>query len=79
MVLPALRDQRRDPGLGTGLNVRLAEVAAVRQQGLGPAQRLGKPGQRLQRGAISRLSLVAWTTSAVTTSRLPLATVAWAL
>ena len=49
MAFPAGRDQRRDLGLGAGVHVGLAEVAAVRQQGLGRAQRLGKAGERFQR------------------------------
>ena len=48
-MLPGLRDQRRDVGVGAGLDVGLAEIAAVRQQALGRAQRLRQAGQRGKR------------------------------
>ena len=42
-------DQGRDGRLGTGFDVGFAEVAAVRQQGLGPAQRFGELLELFQR------------------------------
>ena len=79
MALAPRRDQRRDLGLGTGRHVRLAEDPAVRQQGLGLAQRLGQPAERCQHRRDLLLVVGGLGHSVGHHHRLPVATAAWAL